>query len=308
MEKFFKNFLQEHKSQIFLFSLFRIFSFVQILFWPYAFSKIINIMSQNPDNWREAGLWAGLMILNKITEDFVRLRSKFGLEKIGAKLKISLATFFSEKTEIRKGKKTGEAVQAVKKASEDIKSLVDFYKENILQLPVNLIIIPLILLQASADYLLLLLVYGIAYLTIDYFAIKLYNQKIKKYFKAAEVFWGTTYRKTPEVWREREDGGVFAERIDQEGKELYKAIVSANNINNWRWILLQSLSSAIIGAAVLFVLYKIVTNTAPVGDLILVSAYLRETQGTLNVVTSSLTRLIQTRISLKRLNKAVKIQ
>lgn len=307
MEKFFKNFLQEHKAQIFLFSLFRIFSFVQILFWPYAFSKIINIMSQNPDNWREAGLWAGLMILNKITEDFVRLRSKFGLEKIGAKLKISLATFFSEKTEIRKGKKTGEAVQAVKKASEDIKSLVDFYKENILQLPVNLIIIPLILLQASVDYLLLLLVYGIAYLTIDYFAIKLYNRKVKKYFKAAEVFWGTTYRKTPEVWREREDGGVFAERIDQEGKELYKTIVSADNIDNWRWVSLQALSSATIGAAVLFVLYKIVTNTAPVGDLILVTAYLRETQRTLNVITSSLTRLIRTRISLKRLNKAVKI-
>lgn len=264
-------------------------------------------MSQNPDNWREAGLWAGLMILNKITEDFVRLRSKFGLEKIGAKLKISLATFFSEKTEIRKGKKTGEAVQAVKKASEDIKSLVDFYKENILQLPVNLIIIPLILLQASVDYLLLLLVYGIAYLTIDYFAIKLYNRKVKKYFKAAEVFWGTTYRKTPEVWREREDGGVFAERIDQEGKELYKTIVSADNIDNWRWVSLQALSSATIGAAVLFVLYKIVTNTAPVGDLILVTAYLRETQRTLNVITSSLTRLIRTRISLKRLNKSVKI-
>ncbi len=306
MEKFFKNFLQEHKSQIFLFSLFRIFSFVQILFWPYAFSKIINIMSQNPDNWREAGLWAGLMILNKITEDFVRLRSKFGLEKIGAKLKISLATFFSEKTEIRKGKKTGEAVQAVKKASEDIKSLVDFYKEYILQLPVNLIIIPLILLQANIDYLILLLVYGIVYLTIDYFAIKVYNRKVKKYFRAAEVFWGTTYRKTPEVWREREDGGIFAERIDQEGKELYKTIVSADNIDNWRWVLLQALSSATIGAAVLFVLYKIVTNTAPVGDLILVSAYLRETQGTLNVITSALTRLIRTRISLKRLNKAVK--
>lgn len=307
MEKFFKNFLQEHKSQIFLFSLFRIFSFVQILFWPYAFSKIINIISQNPDNWQEAGFWAGLMILNKVTEDFVRLRSKFGLEKIGAKLKISLATFFSEKTEIRKGKKTGEAVQAVKKASEDIKSLVDFYKEYILQLPVNLIIIPLILLQANIDYLLLLVVYGIAYLTIDYFTIKLYSRKLKKYFKSAEVFWGTTYRKTPEVWREREDGGTFAERIDQEGKELYKDIVSADNINNWRWILLQALSSATIGAAILFVLYKIVTNTAPVGDLILVSAYLQETQRTLNVITSTLTRLIQTRISLKRLNKAVKI-
>jgi len=308
MKKFFKNFLQEYKAQIFLFSLFRIFSFVQILFWPYAFSKIINIISQNPDNWREAGFWAGLMILNKITEDFVRLRSKFGLEKIGAKLKISLATFLSEKTEIRKGKKTGEAVQAVKKASEDIKSLVDFYKENILQLPVNLIIIPLILLQANTDYLLLLLVYGIAYLTIDYFTIKLYKRKLKKYFKAAEVFWGTTYRKTPEVWREREDGGIFAERIDQEGKELYKAIVSADNINNWRWTLLQALSSATIGTAVLFVLYKIVTNTAPVGDLILVSAYLQETQRTLNVITSTLTYLIRTRISLKRLNKAVKIQ
>ncbi len=307
MKKFFKNFLQEYKTQIFLSSLFRIFSFVQILFWPYAFSKIINIISQNPDNWREAGLWAGLMILNKITEDFVRLRSKFGLEKIGAKLKISLATFFSEKTEIRKGKKTGEAVQAVKKASEDIKSLVDFYKEYILQLPVNLIVIPLILLQANIDYLFLLVVYGIAYLTIDYFAIKLYSRKLKKYSKAAEVFWGTTYRKTPEVWREREDGGTFAERIDREGKELYKAIVSVDNINNWRWALLQALSSTIIGAAILFVLYKIVTNTAPVGDLILVSAYLRETQGTLNVITSSLTRLIQTRISLKRLNKAVKI-
>lgn len=307
MKKFFKGFFQEHKARVFFFSFWRIFSFGQALFWPYAFAKIVNIMSQNPDNWREAGFWAGLMILNRITEDFVRLRSKFGLEKIGVKLKISLATFFSKKTKIRKGKKTGEAVQAVKKASEDIESLINSYKDDMLQLPINLIVIPLVLLRASKDYLLLLILYGVLYLTIDYFAVRIYNQALRKYFKAAEVFWGTTYRKTPEVWRQREDGGIFMRAIDRQGKSLYKSIIIAKNTNNWRWIALQALSSASIGAAVLWVLYKIVNGVAPIGDLILVTAYFEKTQGTLNIVTDTLTRTIQTRISLKRLDKAVKL-
>ena len=306
MREFFKKFLREHKRQVIIFSFFRIFSFAQILFWPYAFSKVINIISQNPENWREATFWAGLMILNKITEDVVRLRSKFGLEKIASRLKISMATFLSEETKIRKGKKTGEAVQAIKKASEDLESLVASYKNEALQLPINLIAIPLILLQTNIAYLILLIIYGVLYLTIDYFTVKAYRKKLKIYFKAAEIFWGTTYRKTPEIWRQREDGDTFAHQIEKEGEKLYKAIISSNNANNWRWVLLQTLSSASLGAAVLFALYRVVILGAPVGDLILVSAYFRETQGTLNIITSAVTRIIQTKISLKRLDEAVK--
>ena len=308
MKQFFKDFFKKNKTKIFTFSLFRILAFVQVLFWPYAFSKIVNIMSKNPDNWQEAIIWAGFMILNKVTEDFVRLRSKFGLEKIGAKLKVFLATFFSERTEVQKDKKTGEAVQAVKKASEAIESLVTFYKDNALQLPVNLTVIPFILFKASRDYLILLMIYVFLYLAIEYFAVRLYRRKLKKYFKAAEVFWGTTYRKTPEVWRQREDGYAFARKIDQEGERLYQTIVSTNNTNNWRWVSLQALSSACIGGAVLWVLYKIVNNTALIGDLILVSAYFEKTQTTLNITTTAISQILQAKISLKRLNRAVKIK
>jgi len=308
MKHFFKKFFTEHRAQIFIFSLFRIFAFAQTLFWPYAFSKIVNILSKNPKNWQGAGFWAILMVLNKITEDFVRLRSEFRLEKIGTKLKISLATFFSKKTEIREGKKTGEAVQAVKQASENIESLINFYKNNILQLPINFIIIPLVLLKASTDYLFLLLMYGILYLIIDAFAVQFYNRQLKKYFRAAEIFWGTTYRKTPEIWRQREDGEIFGHRIDEEGEKLYKATVSASNRNTWRWFFLQSLSSASRGVVILFALYKIAKGTAPVGDLILVSAYFQRAQDTLNIISSSLTQILQARISLKRLDAAVKIR
>lgn len=308
MREFFKDFFREHRVRISLYSLLRIFSFCQVLFLPYAFSKIVNILSSNPDNWREAIPWTVLMILNGLTDDFVRLRAKFGLENIGSKLKISLATFLSQKTAIRKGKKTGEAVQAVKKTSEDIESLISFYKNDALQLPVNLIVIPLVLFNASRDYLILLLVYGVLYLIIEYFVVKIYRRELRKYFEAAEVFWGTAYRKTPEIWRKREDDHAFARNLEKEGRELYQATVLANNANNWRWIFLQCLSSASIGVAVLFVIYKIITNTAQVGDLILVSAYFERTQEALNIITLGITYIIETKVSLKRLNEAVKIK
>ena len=308
MKRFFKNFFQENKYKIFSFSFWRIVAFLQVLFWPYAFSKVVNILTQDPSNWQEAVFWAGLMILNNIVDDFVRLRAKFGLEKIGTKLKISLATFFSEKTAIREGKKTGEAVQAIKKASEAIESIVNFYKDDILQLPVNLVIIPLVLWQADISYLILLTFYGFLYLAVEYFAVRIYKRELKKYFCAAEIFWGTTYRQTPDFWRQREDGKVFAQRIEREGEELYKATTTAQNINSWRWAILQSLSSASLGAAVLLVIYRIINNSAPVGDLVLVSAYFTKTQETLNIITSAITKIMQTQISLKRLNEAVKVK
>jgi len=308
MKVFFQKFFQEHRKQILFFSFLRIIAFIQVLFWPYAFAKVINIVSINPKAWHSAIGWIVLMGLNKITEDWVRLRSKFGLEKIGAELKISLATFFSRKTEIREGRKTGEAVQAVKKASEDIEVLVNFYKDKILQLPINLVIIPIIFWQASKDYLFLLIAYGLLYLLIDYFSLKIYYQNLKRYFKKAEIFWGTTYRKTPEVWRQRENGCIFADTITEEGKDLYQAIISAVNVNNWRWIILQSLSSASRTAAVFLVVYKIFKGRAPIGDLIIVNAYLQKTQTTLNIITDTLINLIRTKISLKRLGKAVKIK
>ena len=308
MKQFFKEFFQGYQRKIIGFSFLRVFSLVQELFWPYAFSRIINKMSENPENWRTAVIWAGVMILNKILEDFIRLKAKFELEKIGTKLEISLATFFSEKTEIRNGKKTGESVQAIKKASEDIYSLIEFYKDNLLRLPVNLIIIPFILFRANTSYLIFLIIYGALYLGIDYFALNLYQKKLKKYFKAAEVFWGTTYRKAPEVWRQREDGYVFAEEVDHQGESLYQKTVSADNIERWRWSALQAFSSASIGAVILFVLYRIINNTTPVGDLILVAGYFEEMQGTLNIFTSALTQVIHTKISLKRLSRAVKIK
>jgi len=308
MKRFFKSFFRENKAQIIISSFFRLFAFVQVLFWPYAFSKIVNIISANPERWREAILWTMLMIANKAMEDFIRLRSKFGLEKIGADLKISLAIFFSHKTEVQEGRKTGEAVQAVKRASDNISSLVDFYKDNILQLPVSFIIIPLILIKASTAYFLILVIYGILYLAIDCLMAELYKRKLRSYFKADEVFWGTTYRKAPEAWRQREDGHNFAQKIHQEGQDLYNATVSSLDIDSWRWTILQALSSISLGAVILLVLYKISTSSTPVGDLILVTGYFQEAHNTFNIITSTISYAIQTRLSLKRLDKIVKIK
>lgn len=307
MKEFFEDFFKRYEKQILFFSFWRIVAFAQFLFWPYAFSKIVNIMSQNPENWQEACFWAMLMILNNLSDDFIRLRSKFGLEMIGAKLQISLATFFSKNTKLRRHKKTGEGVQAIKKASDDIRSLANYYKDDLLQLPVNFIIIPLILSTVNPHYVFILIVYGILYLAIDFLTIRIFYKRLKKYFMATEIFWGTAYRKVPDVWRQREDGETFAQEIEREGRDLYRATVSSENTGYWRWIFLQALSSASVGVAVVFALSKIIQGTAPVGDLILVTAYFDKTQETLNIITETVTRVIQTKLSFKRLEQAVEI-
>ena len=307
IKKFFVEFLQKHKNPIVLFSFLRILDFIQCLFSPYAFAKIINIIGQDPSNWKQASFWGMLFLINSSTENFVRLRGKLGLEKIAVKLKLSMSTFFSEKTKIRKNKKTGQAVQAVKMASDDIQSSVNFYKDNILQLPVNFIIIPLVLFKANIDYLILLMVYIALYLIIECLTVPIYNQKLQKFFKASEAFWGTTYRKAPEVWRHREDGEELTKTMNREKNALYKADTAAIKINNWRWIFLQSTSSIAIGIGVLFVLYKIVNNGAQIGDLVLVSSYLGQTQGTLNMISDTINRFLHAKTSLKRLGEAVEI-
>lgn len=308
IKQFFRNFFQEHKIWIIFSSFWRLISFIQVLFWPYAFAKIVNIMSQNPENWKQAIFWTGLVTVNWISEDFIRLRSKLGLEKIAAKLRIDLAAFFAKKTKLRKGKKTGESVQAIKKVSESFESLINFFKDGALQLAVNFIVIPIVLSASNLEYLLLLGIYAIVYLIIDCFAVKFYHEKLKKYFRAAEIFWGTTYRKTPEIWRKREDGADFSQKIKQDGKKFYQANVSALNTNNWRWTVLQTLSSATIGFSVLFVIYKIVNGLTPVGDLILVSSYFIKTQETLNIISDSFSKIVEIKTSLKRLEVAVKIK
>jgi len=308
MKQFFKRFLKKNKWGIFFFSFWRLISFAQDLVWPYAFSKIVNIMSEMPQQWRQAIFWTVLITINAATSDFIRLHSKLGLEKIASKLKINLATFFCENTKIKRNKKTGEAVQAIKNASEEIQNLVLYYKENILQLPICFVIIPLILFKANLDYLSLLIIYIIIYLAIDIICTKIYNRKMKKYYETSEIFWGTTYRKTPDVWREREDGDTFVQKIEKQGDGHYQADSLAMQVNTRRWTLLQVLSSITIGAVIFFVLHRIIYQGTHVGDLILVTGYFQKTQETLNIITSSLTQIVQTRLSLIQLNKAVKIK
>jgi len=252
--------------------------------------------------------WVLAIAINKVSEDLIRLRSKYGLEKLGTKLEILLTTFFSEETRIIKGKKTGEAVQTIKKAGEHINALILFYKENALLLPVNFVVIPIILFKANPQYLILLTIYVLLYLIIDYFALARYCKKLKSFFKTSEIFWGTAYRKAPDVWRQREDGKGFTEEIDQEGEMLYEATISADNTNKWRWFLLQALSSISICGSVFFVVYKIANDSTHVGDLVLVTAYFQQLQLTLNVITTALTNIVQTKMSLERLKKAVEIK
>jgi ABC-type multidrug transport system fused ATPase/permease subunit len=307
MRKVFKDLWRQHRVKIIVFTILRLISYIQVLFWAYAFAKVVNIMTNSPERWREAMVWAVAMVANKVTEDFVRVKAKYELEKIGVRIQVSLSSFFSRKTELKDGKRTGETVQAIKRAAEHIDELLDFYREDLLQLPVNFIIIPIILYRASPIYLLFLAVYVVLYLIINQVMQTAYFKRLRKSFRAAEIFWGTTYRKVPEVWRQREDGYAFSKEISKEGDELYNKETSANNINMWRWAVLMSMSSAVRGGLIVFVLYNVVGGITPLGNLILVSSYFLETQNTLNIVTWAIDKATRSRLAFTRLGKALKV-
>ena len=308
MKGFSRNFFKQYKFQIFGYSLLRIFSFAQVLFWPFAFAKIINIMTKNPDNWHQALAWAGLMLVNKVLEDIIRLRSKYGLETIATELKIKLAVFLTEETKIRKNIKTGEAIQAIKKTSETVETLMMFYKESLLQLPVNFIVIPMILLNANVDYLFILVVFTALYLLIEYFASKPYRRRLEAFLKSAEAFWGTTYRKAPDIWRKRAKMDGFSKQIEKQGRKLDKNTDAFLNTNNWRWIAIQTLSSATIGLSVLLIIYRTINDSTSIGDLILVTGYLGQIQGSLNIVSSGISYFSQAKLALNRLYKAIEFK
>lgn len=308
MKIFLKKFFKKNRKNVILLSLLRTFSFVQDLFWPFGLSKIVNIMTETPEKWQEALLWAAAITINAALADLTRLRSKYGLENLGTKLRISLTSFFSERAEIGENKKTGQALEAVRRTSEYVNNLANFYKENGLIMPVNFIIVPLIFLRTNLIYFLILFVYCAIYLLLDLIYLKKYKTIIERYMIKSEIFWGTTYRKTPEVWRKREDGKSLTQEIEREGDDLYKATVLANNMGKWRWFAIQALSSLSIGGAIAFVVYRIATNGTHVGDLVLVNSYFSQMQTTLNVLTTALTQFVETKTSLARLNGALKVK
>ncbi len=308
LKDFLKKFFGEHRIRIIWFSFWRMVAFVQVLFWPFAFSKIVDVLSQEPEHWQKAISWVAALIINKILEDFIRLRAKYGLQKIGAKLELELASFFTQETELCDGVRTGEAVQRTKKATNTIRNAARYYKDTLLQLPVNLIVIPLVLLQARPIYLTILVIYTVLYLLADYFANTIYLKEAKDFFEASEYFWGTTYRKAPDVWRKREDGHKFKETMNKEAEDLYKERMEMENVNNWRWIMDQGLSSLSKGAVIIYAVHLIMSGQAPVGDLVLVSSYFGKAQGTLNIITSTVRQVVDLRISLDRLAQAVKLK
>ncbi len=307
MRQFFTKFLRQYWVPLVVFSLLRIISILQVLFWPYAFSKIVNLVTQDPHQWTSALNWASLMIANKILEDPMRLWSRYGLEKVGTQLQIAATVFFTEKGTLRPGRKTGETVQAVRRAVENIGVLFDYYKEYFWQLPINLLVISLILCQANPSYLFFPLVYTGLYLALDLWIAKIYRRRIKDYFKSTEVFWGTVYREAPEVWRQRESIEEFGCHLKPQSQDFYQSNVSFLKIDRWRWTILQVLSSCFRGLAIIFVLYRIVNYQTPVGDLVLIAAYLERTQSTLNIITTVYNGLIESSVSLKRLRKAIQV-
>jgi ABC-type multidrug transport system fused ATPase/permease subunit len=305
---FFQKFLQKNRKKIAWFSVLRIVSLSQILFWPFAFSKVINILAEEPGNWQKIIWWALLMITNELARNVISNYSIFELNKIRAKLKLSLAVFFTENTEIKQGVKTGEAVQAIRQASDSIDSLLSYYHDSLFRIPVNFILIPLIFLSQSPNYFFLIVGYVVLYFVIDYSLSKIQSKKMIKCFRAAEIFWGTTYRKVPDVWRKREDHQKFKQEIEDEGKTLYRKSISLGRTIYSRWCSVQGFSTLSRGLAVLFVLYKISKGVGHVGDLILVNSYFETTQGTLSVLTSGINQIAETKISLERLEQAVEIK
>lgn len=305
LKAFFKDFFKKNRNEFLWHSFWRLFSCAQALFWPFAFSKIINILAENPNNWQKTLPWIIVMIANEVGDDFIRLRSKFGLHKLAVRLKINLVRFFTRETGVREGVKTGEAIQAVRQAGEVVQNMSIFYKDKLLQLLVNFVAIPIILLTSELSYFILLIVYIALYLFVDYFAAAFYTKEVRDSFKASKTFWGTVYRKTPGVWREREDGVSFKKIIDKQAAKFYKEESEAQNIHYWRWVAIQALSSMFYGAAIALVIYKIVHYHAQAGDLVLVIGYFMQTQTSLNIVSDAVKHVSDAHIAFDELDEAV---
>jgi ABC-type bacteriocin/lantibiotic exporter with double-glycine peptidase domain len=306
LSKFSKDFIQKNRIKLIWFSFWRIVAFIQVLFWPFALSKIVDILTENPVEWQKALPWLAILVVNNIIEDFIRLRSKYGLQVITTDLEVNLATFFTKNTEVCDDVKTGEAIQRVKKATETINTLATHYRNNLLQIPVNLVIIPLIFLKVNGIYFSFLATYIILYLMTNYIWSSIYLKETQDCFQAAETFWGTTYRKAPEIWRNREDEKEFKKELRKEAKDLFKERLDMENIRNWGWVFVQVLSSLSVGIMVIYVFHFITKGSAPVGDLVLVTGYFSEMQTSLNILTTTATQSIDLKISLNRLEQAVR--
>lgn len=303
---FFKDFGRENKKEIVWASFWRLVACLQALFWPFAFAKVVNIMSEDPASWRRALLWVGALVANKALEDFIRLRSKYRLQTIIIKLKTELASFFTEETALKDGTRTGEAVQDVKRVTETTAGLASYYKNNFLQLPVNLVVIPFVLFRADVKYFIFIVAYTIFYLVLDYFWAGIYSESQEDTIKAGEEFWGATYRKAPDVWRGREDQESFTRLIRNKARTYSNRSVETQNIHYWRWTSVQILSSLSRGAAVIFVLYRVIKGKTPVGDLVLVNSYFARSQGSLNILTNTVRKIIDWRAALRELKEAVR--
>jgi len=307
LKVFFREFLKNNKRQFIWHSFWRLFGCAQTLFWPFAFAKVIDIVAQNPEAWQKAIPWVFAMVVNKIIEDVVRLKSKLGLQNLAMRIKIDIVKFLTKKTKVRDGIKTGEAVQSMGNMASTIESIVFLYKDKLLQLPVYFIAIPIILLGSQPSYFVLLILYIAIYLFIDYFAATFYVKEARDSRKASEAFWGTVYTKTPGVWRQREDRIAFEEMIDAQSEDFCKEENEAQNIHHWRWMMIQSLSSFFYGIAIAFVLYQVINGRARAGDLVLVIGYFIKTHASLNIVSDVVYQVINTRISFQELENAVEI-
>lgn len=305
IKKFFKDFFGDKKARFSWFSFLRIVASAQVLFWPFALSKVLDILGQGIENWRKALVWVLAMIINKMLEDPIRLKSKHGIQTIGSELRLSLATFFSQETKLRSGAKTGEAVQRIKIANDNINSVTIFYKDSFLEIPTNLIVITAVFWSLSPTYLYLLLAYVSLYLILDHFTTNYYLEEAREYFEASETFWGTLYRKTPDVWRGREDSDTFAEKANIESESLKKELVTMDKANITRWTMLQVLSSFFKSFALALVFFRITQDQAAIGSMVLVLSYFSSTQASLNRITSSLKLFSELKISLHRLSQVI---
>lgn len=306
IKNFFQGFLKKNRKQIFWSSFWRFVACLQTLFWPFAFAKIVNIVSADLADWKRAIPWILALIINKALEDFIRLRSKYRLQKIIIKLKTALACFFTQETELRDGARTGEAVQDVKKVTEVTETLASYYKDSFLQLPVNLVLIPIILFKTEVKYFLFIIAYTLLYLVVDYFWAAIYAEAQEGSVKAGEELWGATYRKAPDVWREREDGQSYRDLISRKADDYFNRETETQNIHHWRWVSIQILSSLFRGAIIIFVLFRIIKKGAPVGDLILLDSYFSQTQSSLNILSTTVKYLIDWRAALGELGEALK--
>lgn len=284
------NFVLKHttqKGQLVFWLFIRFVSAILPLVTIYQFSHVIKLI-ENKTDIKTLFYYLIWIFIVRLTDNFLRIRSTTRLDYLISNLSFEIHNFFLIDFKPESKEDRHASIQAIRNFADATIRTLTLFKQPGIDSFISVIFVPIALFFIDFRSFVFMVAYISIYLIINLFT----NQRYKELRDFQNTKTETYYAKLQE-----------SNDIDLEQTTYTRHFKRMTNWNFLEWFALQNTAVFFYSLFLLYQIYKVITGTSQISDLVLIMGYVTQTQIFLNSFSEIWYSLGDMYVALKHLAK-----